>query len=212
MRIRIFALGPLQTNGYLLSHGSEAVFVDPGGDPAEVLDVLRDEKLTLTHILITHLHFDHVYGAAKLARETGAPILVGNGDAHLKDMEIGSGGAMGLPKVEPFEFSAIEVGETEFLGAKCVVILTPGHTPGGLTYYFPDAEAAFVGDSIFAGAVGRTDFPGGSMPTLLRAVEKGIFTLPENTELYPGHGPSTKVREEKLHNPFFQPGAPGVEF
>ncbi|GAB6175497.1 MBL fold metallo-hydrolase [Desulfobaculum senezii] len=212
MQIRTYALGPLQTNGYLLSSGGQAVFIDPGGDPASVLDVIRQENLTLTHVLITHLHFDHIYGAAKLARETGATIAANTEDGFLLETEVGAGGAMGLPKVELFDFAPIAPGAATFVGEECQIVATPGHTPGSLTFVFPGEGAAFVGDLIFARSIGRTDFPGGSTPTLVRSVEQGIFTLPEDTTLYPGHGPATSVGDEKAHNPFFQPGAPGMGF
>ncbi len=203
MQIRTFALGPLQTNCYLLSRNGEAVVVDPGGDPAAVLGTLEADGLKLTHILNTHFHFDHVGGNKELALQTGAPILASSEDAYLMETELGLGGFMGLPKIEPFEYTSLEPGAHRFLGLDCTVLHTPGHSPGSLSFYFPEAAAVFVGDLVFYRSVGRTDFPGGDFDTLKQSVVENIFSLPEETAIYTGHGESTSVGEEKRHNPFF---------
>ncbi|NJB68926.1 glyoxylase-like metal-dependent hydrolase (beta-lactamase superfamily II) [Desulfobaculum xiamenense] len=212
MLIRTFELGPLMTNGYLLSEGGRALFVDPGGEPDEVLAVLKAEGLVLERVLVTHLHFDHIYGVAALSAATGASVCASADDAYLLETEVGRGGAMGFPRVDDFAFEPLTEGETEFIGQRCNVLATPGHTRGSLTFHFPEAGAAFVGDLIFSRAVGRTDFPGGSMPTLVRSVERRIFTLPPETVLYSGHGPATTVGDEMVHNPFFQPDGPGMRY
>ncbi|TVM17202.1 MBL fold metallo-hydrolase [Oceanidesulfovibrio indonesiensis] len=203
MQIRTFALGPLQTNCYLLSRNGEAVVVDPGGDPAAVLGALENDGLTLTHILNTHFHFDHVGGNRKLAQETGAPILASSEDAYLMETELGLGGFMGLPRIEMFEYENIKPGAHRFLGLECTVFRTPGHSPGSLSFYFPDAAAVFVGDLVFYRSVGRTDFPGGDFDTLKHSVMESIFTLPDETAIYTGHGEATNVGDEKRNNPFF---------
>ncbi len=203
MRITSYSLGPLETNCYLLDHEGLALAVDPGGDPAEVLDFLRAEKLELKHILLTHLHFDHIYGCARLAEATGAPVLAPAGDAYLMDLELGQGGVYGFPVVEPFASQPAPLGQTEFIGLTCRCLPTPGHTPGSISYYFPQAGAAFVGDLIFYRSVGRTDFPGGSSAQLKESVQQHIFTLPDDTVLYSGHGLETSVADERTHNPFF---------
>ena len=204
MDIRTFTLGPLSTNGFLLSEGRDAVFVDPGGDPAPILDALRAGGLTLTHILVTHLHCDHIYGCAALAAATGAPILASDMDAHLWETGVGGGGFMGLPVVERFEYVNLDPGEAEYLGRAVRVLHTPGHTPGSLSFYFPDAGAVFGGDVLFKRSIGRSDFPGGSNSQLLESVRRELFTLPPETVVYPGHGPETSVGDERTHNPFFQ--------
>ncbi|PKN08584.1 MAG: MBL fold metallo-hydrolase [Deltaproteobacteria bacterium HGW-Deltaproteobacteria-8] len=203
MHIESFNLGPLETNCHVLSHLGQAVVVDPGGEPSEVLEHLRAQKLTCTHILVTHLHFDHIYGCAALARATGAPVLTPAGDAALMRSELGAGGMFGFPRVEPFESSPAPEGPATFAGLECLCLATPGHSPGSVSYYFPQANAAFVGDLIFYRSVGRTDFPGGSSATLKRSVEEKIFTLPGETVLYSGHGLETSVDSERTHNPFF---------
>ena len=203
MTITTFPLGPLQTNCYLLEGATEAVAIDPGGDPAAVLEHLKARGLTLTHILNTHLHFDHTAGNKALSEATGAPILASDQDADLLDTWLGRGGDMGLPLIEMYEWQDLAPGETEFAGFKCSIHHTPGHSRGSLTFHFPEAGAAFVGDLIFYRSIGRTDFPGGSLPTLKASVEQHIFTLPPETRLLSGHGPETTVGDEKNHNPFF---------
>ena len=203
MRITSYPLGPLETNCHVLDHLGQALAVDPGGDPAEVLAFLKAERLTLAQILVTHLHFDHIYGCAALAKATGAPILAPAGDAYLMDTELGRGGVYGFPTVESFPSSPVTEGLASFIGLACQCLATPGHTPGSITYYFPDAGAAFVGDLIFYRSVGRTDFPGGSAAELKKSVQDKIFTLPGATVLYNGHGLETTVDSERTHNPFF---------
>lgn len=203
MEIKTIPLGPLQTNCHILAGEKEAVVVDPGGDPQPVLDYLREKSLTVPHILNTHLHFDHTYGNKALSDATGAPILCGKDDLYLLDSELGQGGAFGLPLVTQFEYQTIDPGEHVFAGFNCSVFHTPGHSQGSLTFYFPEAGAAFVGDLIFYRSIGRTDFPGGDMDVLKKSVIDHIFTLPPETQLLSGHGPDTSVGEEKNHNPFF---------
>lgn len=203
MRIESFNLGPLETNCHVLDHDGLAVAIDPGGDPAEVVAHLKANGLTLTHILVTHMHFDHIYGCAALAEATGAPVLAPAGDEQLMGTELGSGGLFGFPRVAPFTRQPAPVGEAEFAGLRCLVLPTPGHSPGSLSYYFPDAGAAFVGDLVFYRSVGRTDFPGGSAAVLKDSVQTKIFTLPGETRLFSGHGLDTTVDSERTHNPFF---------
>jgi glyoxylase-like metal-dependent hydrolase (beta-lactamase superfamily II) len=202
MRIETFALGPLSTNCFVLAHDGRALAVDPGGNPLTVLEFLAENGLELALILNTHLHFDHILGNRALNAATGAPILADPAGTVLMQSEIGRGGLMGLPIVPDFEFTELLPGETEFLGLPCRVLPTPGHAPGSLTFYFPQARAAFVGDLIFQRGIGRTDFPGGDLATLLKSVRERIFTLPGDTVLYPGHGPETTVDDERAHNPF----------
>ncbi|MFZ5811585.1 MAG: MBL fold metallo-hydrolase [Thermodesulfobacteriota bacterium] len=203
MEVETFALGPLQTNSFLAHHGGLAVVVDVGGNPAPMVDLLRAKGLSLTHILLTHLHCDHLYGVAELARVTGAPVFASAADQGLMGTDLGRGGFMGLPLVEPFEFSDLPPGEAVVAGRPCRILSTPGHSPGGLSVYFPEDGVVFVGDLLFFRSVGRTDFPGGDSGTLLVAVREKIFTLPADTVVYPGHGPATTVGAEQRHNPFF---------
>jgi len=168
-----------------------------------MLRFLTKQGITLTHILLTHLHFDHTYGVQALHEATGATVLAGSKDGYLLDSELGLGGFMGLPKIKNYAYTPIEPGEFEVLGQPCQALFTPGHTSGSLTYYFPKGGVAFAGDVLFYRNIGRTDFPGGSMDTLLASVKEQIFSLPDETVVYSGHGPETSVGDEKLHNPYF---------
>lgn len=203
MKVEVFSLGPLETNSYLAVQGSEAVAVDAGGNPAPMLRYLEKNGLTLTNVLLTHLHFDHIYGAQALQEATGAPIFASAEDAYLLDSDLGQGGFMGFPKVKPFTYTPISEGETEFLGQPCRVLATPGHTLGSLSFYFPAAGVVFAGDLIFYRSIGRTDFAGGSLQSLLKSVTTKIFPLPDETVIYSGHGLETVVGDERLHNPHF---------
>jgi len=205
MQVKTFPLGPLEVNCYVLWDNGNAIAIDPGGDPAPVLNFLKDNNLTLTHILNTHLHFDHLYGNNALAQATGAPILAAQEDSHLLDSEIGRGGMWGFPKVTEFAYEVIAEGSHTFGEIDCNVFATPGHSPGSLSFYFTNDETdvVFVGDLLFYRSIGRTDLPGGDLDTLKTSVTTKIFSLPQNTTVYSGHGPSTTVGEEMLNNPFF---------
>ncbi len=202
IQIKIFPLGPLQTNSHLLYNGSEAIAIDVGGDPAPMLRFLQEKSLTLTHIFCSHLHFDHTYGVAALSKATGAPILAHEGDSFMLESQLGLGGAWGLPSLPPYEFTHLEPGSYTYIGTPCEVLATPGHSPGGLSFYFPEGKLVAAGDTLFQRSVGRTDFPGGDLETLITSIHKQLFVLPPETLVYPGHGDSTRIGEEKLGNPF----------
>ncbi|WP_031385384.1 MBL fold metallo-hydrolase [Desulfonatronum thiodismutans] len=202
--VHTFPLGPLQTNCYLVINGNEALVVDPGGAPDAVLNFAASKNLQIRLILNTHLHFDHLYGNQALHLATKAPIRVPEKDIPLLASGIGGGNYMGMPKVETFAYEPINEGELSLIGLECKVLATPGHSPGSLSFYFPELGAVFVGDVLFAGSIGRTDFFGGDLETLLGAVRSRLFTLPPETAVYPGHGPATSIQEEQRTNPFFE--------
>jgi glyoxylase-like metal-dependent hydrolase (beta-lactamase superfamily II) len=202
MRIADFIIGPLDTNCYAVYNETDAVVVDPGGPSKPVFDFLQQKKLKLTHILLTHLHFDHTYGVAELAMATGATVLASEDERYMLNTEPGKGGVWGLPPVTPYNFAGLSEGTLPLLGSSCIVLATPGHTPGGLSFYFPECKAVFTGDSLFYRSIGRTDFPRGDMDTLQHSICNKIFTLPEETAVYPGHSEHTSVGDEKYHNPF----------
>lgn len=211
MRVDTFPLGPLETNCFLASHLGRALAVDPGGDPAPVLTALKRAELALDHIVITHMHCDHIYGAKALADATGAPILANPEDAYLLETELGAGGFMGLPRVDAFDYDPLTPGETLLMGRACTVLATPGHTRGSVSLYFPRPDGGpdggpghlFTGDLLFYRGVGRTDFPGGDWDTLVRSVKDKVFSLPDDTVVHAGHGPDTTVGDEKRNNPYF---------
>ena len=176
--------------------------IDAGGDPAPILHDLRAKGLTLAAICLTHRHFDHMYGVATLVKETGAPVYSPVHDACLIGTESSDGGIWGFPPVPAFESRDLPTGQQVFGGMACTVLDTPGHTPGGVSYYFPDEKAVFTGDALFYRSLGRTDFPGGDHDTLLRSIRKVLFALPEETAVLPGHGPATSIGNERRNNPF----------
>ncbi|ATD80644.1 MULTISPECIES: MBL fold metallo-hydrolase [Desulfovibrio] len=202
MAVAVFPLGPLQTNSYIIHNATRAVAVDVGGDPAPMLEYLKSHQLTLDAVCITHRHFDHMYGVAELADATGAPVYMPQGDDSLADTESGKGGIWGFPPVPDFKSSPMPLGKTSIGGMDCEVLETPGHTPGGVSLYFPEEQVVFTGDALFYRSIGRTDFPGGDHDTLLRSVRDVLFKLPAETVAYPGHGPATKIGDEAANNPF----------
>ncbi|MDR2162246.1 MAG: MBL fold metallo-hydrolase [Desulfovibrio sp.] len=193
----LFPLGPLETNCYLVHDNSRAFIIDVGGDPAEVIAYLREHNLSLTHILCTHLHFDHTLGVQALAGATGATAYASDKDRFLLEES-----SYGAPQAGKTAFVNLDPGSFPLLSATCAVLSTPGHTPGGLSFHFPEFRTVFVGDSLFYRSIGRTDFSGGDFPTLTSSIRSRLFTLPDETVAYPGHGPHTSIGEEKRFNPY----------
>lgn len=202
MPIETFPLGPLQTNSYLVHAAGLAVAVDAGGDPAPMLQFAAEKGLRISDIVLTHLHFDHVYGVAALVEATGAVVHIPPHDRCLLETESGKGGIWGFPPVPPYEGQDITRGEHVLGGIACTVIDTPGHTPGGISIYFPSERAVFCGDALFHRSIGRTDFPGGDHAQLLRSIRERLFALPPETIVYPGHGPISTIGDERRNNPF----------
>ncbi len=202
MAVATFPIGPLQTNSYLIHNGPRAVAIDVGGDPEPMLEYLKAHRLKLDAICITHRHFDHIYGVAALEDATGSLIYVPQGDDSLAETESGKGGIWGFPEVPEFTGCRIPTGKVILGDMLCEVLETPGHTPGGVSYYFPNENVVFTGDALFYRSIGRTDFPGGDHDTLLRSVRDVLFKLPAETLVYPGHGPASKIGDEAANNPF----------
>jgi len=214
MKIHVLPAGPIQTNAYLLtaSERAEAVLIDaPEGIWAEIEPILKETGCKLTELWITHGHWDHTQGGAELVRKTGAKVR-----AHLADkplietpevMSRFMGEDMGL---EPIKVDAwvAQGDKLAALGVEAEVRHVPGHCPGNVLFYFAGnrdkqaAGAAFVGDALFASSVGRTDLPGGSMAELEKSIRGQIYTLPDDTLVFPGHGPRTSVGTEKRDNPY----------
>jgi glyoxylase-like metal-dependent hydrolase (beta-lactamase superfamily II) len=207
VNVHVLPAGPIQTNAYLLSDPSrgEAVLIDaPEGIWAKVEPILAREGCRLSGLWLTHGHWDHTQGAAEVARESAAPIL-----AHAADKPLIETPEVMRPLilpglvVEPSRVTRwVADGETlDALGEKVRVSHVPGHCPGSLMFYFPSAGAAFSGDALFRGGVGRTDLPGGDSSLLEKSIRARIYTLPGETTLFPGHGAPTTVGEEKASNP-----------
>lgn len=207
MRIETYELPPIGTNAFLVVDDElgEAVLIDAPAAAAEAIaPELESRGLKLSAVLLTHGHFDHVLGSSAFNR-LGVPLY-----AHPADRELlaqlpeqmayfGLPGDAAAPRIDHW----LTPGEPlKLLGREIEVRHTPGHCPGNVTFVFPGEDAAFVGDAIFAGSVGRTDLPGGDPDVLARAIRKEIYTLPPQTRLYPGHGPATTVEHERATNPF----------
>lgn len=206
MLIHTFVTGPLETNTYLVADRatSEALVIDPGGDPDEILAFLAKERLRLRQIVNTHGHFDHVSGNRALKSATGAALLVHEADVPML-VEAAAHARLFMMRAENSPPPDTVLADREEIKVGSVVLRvvhTPGHSPGGITLLA--GGVAFCGDLVFFGSVGRTDLPGGSERTLLDSIRRHILTLPDETVLYPGHGPETTVGQEKRQNPFFR--------
>ena len=188
--LRKLAVGPYQSNCYILGHENahQGVVIDPGDEVMRIVKEISRHNLTIKNILITHGHIDHVGAAAELKDITGARVWI-----HPLD-EPGLGfkadGRLTEGLILPMGRFSLKV------------IHTPGHSPGGVCLHAPGA--VFTGDTLFAGSVGRTDFPGGSHRQLIQGVLQKIFPLGDDLRVYPGHGPRTTIGRERRHNPFFR--------
>lgn len=204
MKVHSFLIGPLETNAYLLIDGSGplAILIDPGLESEGIYDVIRQERLQLAAIVNTHGHFDHVCGNAFFKAKTGAPILLHSDDMELWRQAPQQALSFGFRVPDlPVPDRLLTDGEEVVVGeSRLRVIHTPGHTPGGICLY--GDGVVFVGDVLFAGSIGRTDLPGGSLDLLLDSIRAKLLSLPDETVVYPGHGPATTIGEERLRNPF----------
>jgi hydroxyacylglutathione hydrolase len=202
-------VGQLGTNCYIVGceETREAAVIDPGGDALKILKFLERNSLKLTHIINTHGHIDHIGGNRTLKEQTQAELIIHEEDASMltsagRNLSLFSGMVMSGPAADRTvkEGDKIKVGNTVVLE----VIHTPGHTPGGMSLKLEvdDKNILFVGDTLFNGSIGRTDFPGGSYRQLIESIQQKIMVFSDETEVYPGHGPGTKVGFERKSNPF----------
>ena len=206
MILKTLVVGPLQVNCYIVGceQSGKAAVIDPGDEVDAILLALAAQKLQLQYIINTHEHFDHVGGNKRLKEVTGAELLA-HEQAAAEIVNISSRGAVwGMmvedsPPVDRFidEGDLISIGDRVFLK----VLYTPGHSLGSISLL--STGMIFVGDLIFAGSIGRTDFPGGDFGTLIKSVKEKVFVLDDDVVIYPGHGPATTVGQEKINNPFF---------
>ena len=205
MKFKHLAVGPLMSNCYIIAckQTREAAVIDPGDEADNILIAISEFKSRLKYILNTHGHFDHVGANARLKQVTGASILIHEEDAPMLNIVSSSAGAWGMSSVDsPPPDQTIKEGDIIDVGQiKLKVIHTPGHSPGGVS--FLTDNIVFVGDTLFAGSIGRTDFPGGNYNTLITSVKNKLFVLDDNVVVYPGHGPETTIGNEKSTNPFF---------
>ena len=203
---QVFRVGPIACNCSVLAdeHTREAIVVDPGDDISTIHAFLQQHNLKLKQIVVTHGHIDHVAGAAQLRRLTGAPIAMHEADLPLLKMMDLQARWFGVatPEVVPPDINATEGLKLNFGQIEGSVLHTPGHTMGSICLHFPTESLLVSGDTLFAGTVGRTDLPGGSMELLLQSLKERLIHLPEITKITPGHGRETTMAEEFETNPF----------
>ncbi|MEI7552139.1 MAG: MBL fold metallo-hydrolase [Verrucomicrobiota bacterium] len=208
MNLHVLPAGPIQTNAYLLcspAHAAAVLIDAPGGVWAKVQPILAAAHCRLTELWLTHGHWDHTQGAAEVVRATQARVRAHVADRVLYETpEVMSAFLAPGIRLEPVRPDTwVEPGETfPALGLTAEVRHVPGHCPGNVLFYLAAMSAAFVGDALFAGSVGRTDFPGGSQAVLAESIRRQIYTLPAATKVYPGHGPATTVGDEMEGNPY----------
>ena len=204
MIIKTLAVGPIQANCFIVGCDEtlEAVVIDPGDEADRISHLLAESSLAAKFIINTHGHIDHVSANKKLHEITGAPILIHPLDAPMLDQVAASAVAWGLDaENSPAPDRELQEGDKITFGnITLTVIHTPGHTPGGISLYAKDD--VFVGDTLFAGSIGRTDFPGGSFETIKESIQQKLFNLGDDVRVHTGHGPTTTIGEEKRSNPF----------
>jgi glyoxylase-like metal-dependent hydrolase (beta-lactamase superfamily II) len=208
MQIDCLTIGAYETNCYVLRKDGSAkdcLIIDTGLNAAKLIEFLNRGRLNPVAVILTHGHIDHIAGLIALrGKFTGLKVYV-----HKLDAEMLTGSENNLSE---FIGGGFETASADFLvddgniieqaGLKLEVFHTPGHTQGGICLYAKNEKTVFVGDTLFAGSVGRTDFPGGSMEKLLQSIREKLLILPDDTTVYPGHGPQTSIAWEKKHNPF----------
>ena len=183
---------------------NESIIIDPGSAAERIKNAVAQTGTTPVAILLTHGHFDHAGEAATIAKEYNIKIYAHEAqEEELKNPSLNLSGAMfGSSESYKADCFLKDDQEMDLAGMHFKCLFTPGHTPGGCCFYFPDAGVVFTGDTLFCGSVGRTDFPGGSMSQLVNSIRSKLMTLPDDTICYPGHNTPTTIEEERIYNPY----------
>ena len=210
MILQSTAVGPFFKNGFVVGceRTKQAVYIDPGDEVEQLLAFITAEQLRVTHILLTHAHVDHVSGVAEAKRALNVPIYLHKDDLFLYRSAVKHGMMFGLTVEEPPPVDRYYDEDPIKFGDYVVdVVHTPGHCPGGVCLAISKKDddgppRLFVGDTLFAGSIGRTDLPGGDYDTLLTAITEKLFAFPGDSIVYSGHGPETTIGREKATNPF----------
>ena len=204
MIIKGLTVGPIMANCFILGcdETKEAAVIDPGDEADRILMTVAESGLTVKYIINTHGHFDHVSANKRLKDVTGADILIHPLDAPMLSQLAAAASAWGFSSENsPPPDRTLEDGDLVSVGnLELTVLHTPGHTPGGISLYVDGA--VFVGDTLFAGSIGRTDFPGGDFDTLRSSIQQKLYTLNDDVVVYPGHMDTTNIGREKRTNPF----------
>lgn len=200
--------GPFVENCFLVADAAtkKAILIDPGDEPERIEKIIDRMGVEVVEIVNTHGHIDHAGAVAPLKRSLKVPFAIHPGDRPWLEHIAASAAAFGLPPKETPDVDrdlahnqALRVGEVTGR-----VLHTPGHSEGGCCLYFPDQKIVFVGDTLFAGSIGRTDLPGGSMPTLLKSIREQLLSMADDVIAFSGHGPETKIGTERRSNPFLR--------
>lgn len=217
-KIECYEVGPLPTNCYFFINDDtkECVIIDPGPEAEELITTIERKKIRISAILLTHGHSDHADGAEGLRKEIveagyavssdAVPIYASSLETEtLNNPSINlSPMIVGMTKSYKADVLLNDGDVLDFCGTKIKMLSTPGHTAGGCSYYIEDAAAVFAGDSLFCESIGRTDYPGGFTSKLVHSVKDKLFSLPDDTRVYTGHGPETSIGFEKRCNPYLQ--------
>ncbi|WP_277587227.1 MBL fold metallo-hydrolase [Psychrobacillus antarcticus] len=207
LNVRTYTLGYIQTNCYIVSNTTKQCLIfDPGGEGEKIISELHRLKMKPLAILLTHAHFDHIGAVEQLRESFDIPVYIHTAEKKwlVDPVKNGSSKYAEIPSVICKEADVLLNNEQELkIGEFHMVLLhTPGHSPGSITYYFKQEDFAIVGDTLFQKSIGRTDLPGGNQNELMKAIHTKLLTLPETTLVYPGHGSSTTIEAEMESNPF----------
>lgn len=202
--IEIIPVGGIETNCYLIGDGKDAILIDPGDDASRIIAMIRKRNIKVAKIVLTHGHADHIGAVPELKKYTGAAVLIHSEDAiMLTDAMANLSAVFDMPFVADAADGLLKDGAEVSAGnIRLKVLFTPGHTPGGISLYEPNAGVVFSGDTLFAGSIGRSDFPRSSHEQLIESIQEKLMILPDETIVYPGHGPQTTIGEEKADNPW----------